>query len=172
MEPKLEPVIVVDKDDNQLQISPRAAVESDTGKIIRYVYVLLYNHEGQLLLQRRHADLLRFPNYWEVSAAGAVRPEESYPDAALRLLQDELGVSLPLNHERRSVIFIPEKASRLTAVFIGKVEDIANISPNKVKVSEIRWLHPEEGLKGYLLTASCEDVLEWWRKHADDLMKT
>lgn len=167
-----EPIIVVDKDDNELEILPRKEAEADKSKIIRMVYIFLYNPDEQILLQRRHADLERFPNYWEVSASGAVRPGEGYVQAAERKLQDELGLSTKLFHEHKFLIAIPGQASHMAALFIGEVKDLEAVHPNQVKVSEVRWLRPEEAEKGYLLTPAVEQVLRWWKERGENVMKT
>lgn len=171
MEKDKQMVVVVDELDNQVEVAPRQAAEQDQSKIIRMIYILLFNDDGQILLQRRHGDLERYPNYWEVSASGSVLPEEPYPDAAQRKLKDELGLSVPLFHEHKSVINIPEKADRLTAIFVGKVDDLTAVKPNEQKVKEVRWVHTEEGKQGYLLTPSCEYVLNWWEKHGEEIIK-
>lgn len=166
-----EPVILVDKDDNEIQIRERSQVENDPSLIIRYVYVLLFNDEKQLLLQERASDLTRFPNHWEVSASGAVWKGEGYVDAANRKLPDELNMKVPLFHEHKSIIQIPGKASRMTALFIGYVPTLDLVQPNQEKVKEVRWVDLEEALKGFLLTPSCEETLNWWKEHGEQAME-
>lgn len=168
-EPK-EPVIIVDDQDNQVAVMERAEAEKDEKNILRYVYVLLFNHEEQLLLQKRAAQLERFPNYWEVSASGAVWPGEGYVQAAERKLPDELNMKVPLFHEHKSVLPIPGKADRMTAVFVGYARNNELVQPNLEKVDEVRWVTTDEALKGYLLTPSCEFILRWWLEHGKDVM--
>lgn len=171
MDPSKDPVIVVDENDDQLEIAPRAEAEADTSKIIRMVYILLYNEEDQILLQERQGTLERFPGHWEVSASGAVREGEGYVQAADRKLMDELGMHVPLFHEHKSVIKVPGKAGRMTAVFIGKVTDLNEVKPNQVKVKGTRWVGIDLALKGFLLTPSCEEVLKWWGEHGEEIKK-
>lgn len=159
-----EPVIVVDKDDNEQEVLSREQAEADVSKIIRTVVILLFNKEEQILIQRRQADVRRFPNYWTASASGAVRPKESYPDAAERKLQDELGLTVKLFHQRRELLPGLGAASRMAGLFVGRVDDAASVSPNQVKVSEVRWVNVEEAQKGYLIEPSFAPVLAWWQK--------
>lgn len=166
-----EPVIVVDDQDNQVEILPRKVAEADESKLIRYVYVLLFNDEGEVLLQRRNPDIERFPNHWEISASGAVWPGEGYVDAANRKLPDELNMRVPLFHEHKNRYHITGKADRFIAVFVGYVSNADLVQPNPEKVSEVRWIKPAEAKAGYLLTPSCEVVLTWWEKHHDHVMK-
>ncbi len=167
MQTPKEPIIIVDDQDNQIAVVDREIAEMEIDNIIRYVMVLLFNDENQILLQRRSEKLVRFPNHWEVSASGAVWPDEGYVDAANRKLPDELNMKVPLFHEYKTTIAIPEKASRMTAVFVGYVPQLKLVQPNQEKVQEVRWVHVDEALKGYLLTPSCLTVLRWFKEHGD-----
>jgi isopentenyl-diphosphate Delta-isomerase len=171
MSGRKEPIILVDEQDTQLEIVERPTVENDASKIIRYVYVLLFNDIGQLLLQERASTLSRFPSHWDVSASGAVWPEEGYQQAADRKLPDELNMKVPLFHEHKSLLSIPAKASRMTALFVGFVPELDLVQPNAEKVADVRWVEPEEALKGYLLTPSCKETLEWWQDHKAEIIE-
>lgn len=171
MDPKLEPIIVVDKEDNQIEVLPRKEAEADTTKIIRMVYILLFDDNGEILVQRRHADLDRFPNYWTVSATGAVFPKEDYAQAAARKLNDELGVKVPLFEQHKEILRVPEKAYRMTTIFVGKIQDSSMVKFNTEKVSELRWLKSDEAVKGYLLTPASTTVLKWWGEKGEEIRK-
>ena len=171
MDPSQEPVIVVDDQDNEVAILPRLEAEADEAKNIRMVYILLIDDEGQILLQRRHGSLARFPNYWTVSASGAVYPKEGYVQAAERKLFDELGFTIPLFSAHKELLLVPKQASRMTNIFVGKVKDIAVVKHNTSKISELRWVSIEDAEKGYLLTPSCAKVLKWWGEHGADVRK-
>lgn len=166
-----EPIILVDDQDSQLEIVERTSVENDPSKIIRYVYVLLFNDNNELLLQERAETLSRFPRHWEVSASGAVWPTEGYLQAAERKLPDELNMKVPLYHEHKSLVQIPHRASRMIAVFVGYVPELDLVQPNAEKVQQVRWVHPDEALKGYLLTPSCEKILQWWQEHKEQVIE-
>lgn len=167
-----ELVILVDKDDNELGTAPREQAEEKKSNIIRMVYVILYDQDAKVVLQRRSADLKRFPNYWTVSANGAVFPKEGYVQAAQRKLQDELGVQVPVVLAKKSVMEIPGKASRMVALFTAPIPDLGAAQPNEEKVKEIRLVSVDDAVQGYLLTPSCEDVLLWWKEHAKEIMKS
>lgn len=78
----------VDATDTVLGAVPRGDVLR-TGINFRVVHVLLFNHAGQLLLQRI-APGLRHEGAWGSSAAGFVLSQESYAAAAARKLTEEL----------------------------------------------------------------------------------
>lgn len=165
-----ELVILVDKDDNEIGTAPREQAETDAKNVIRVVYILLHDGQDRVLLQRRQADLKRYPNYWTVSANGAVFPGEGYVQAAHRKLQDELTVRLPLVLARKSVIAIPGgHASYMVALFVAKIEDLTAIKINESKVKEVRFTTFQEAEQGYLLTPSCKDVLGYVKEHWEDI---
>lgn len=62
----------------------------------RAVHVFLFNSRGQLLLQLRSAAKDEYPLCYTSSASGHLSAGESYEAAAPRELQEELGLSGPL----------------------------------------------------------------------------
>ncbi len=163
-----EPVVLVDKDDNELGVQERDQAEQQQSNVIRMVYLLFYDKNGRVLLQRRRPDLARYPNYWTVSATGAVRHGEGYVQAGLRKAKDELGVEPELSLARKTIMPIPGRASLMVALFTAPIEDAASIDPDSSRVQEVRWLTLEEARQGYLLTPTAEQVLAWiaktWQK--------
>ena len=59
-----------------------------------HVFVIRHMAEGlQVLMQKRSADKDSFPSCWDTSAAGHLDAGEDFDRAALRELQEELGVT-------------------------------------------------------------------------------
>lgn len=65
----------------------------DKGLIHRIARIMIENDKGQILLQHRHPGKSLYPNCWDHSASGHVDAGEEYDTAALRELQEELGIS-------------------------------------------------------------------------------
>jgi 16S rRNA (adenine1518-N6/adenine1519-N6)-dimethyltransferase len=86
-----ELLAVVDQNDQPLKPTDRATVHREN-LLHRAVHILLVNHRGELLLQKRSYRKDRFPRRWDSSAAGHVDADESYQDCATRELQEEIGV--------------------------------------------------------------------------------
>ncbi len=165
-----EPVILVDKDDNEVGILDRAQAEVKPDTIIRMVYVLVSDASGRILLQRRRPDIERYPNYWTVSCTGAVHPQEGYVQAAERKLKDELGLNMEVKMARKEVLRMPGRASYMTALFVGAVNDLSLSNLDVTRVQEVRWLELDEARHGYLLTPTAEQVLNWWAEHRKDFV--
>lgn len=61
----------------------------------RIATVICRDREGRILVLRRARTLSRFPGYYDVMVGGAVAVGESYEEAAVRELTEELGVRVP-----------------------------------------------------------------------------
>jgi 16S rRNA (adenine1518-N6/adenine1519-N6)-dimethyltransferase len=90
-----ELLAVVDQNDQPLKSMDRATIHREN-LLHRAVHILLVNHRGELLLQKRSHRKDRFPRRWDSSASGHVDADESYQDCAMRELQEEIGVKATL----------------------------------------------------------------------------
>ncbi len=89
--PDTELVEVVDDGDHPLCLMPLPEVHRQS-LAHRSVLVLLYDVQGRLYLQKRSARKALYPGRLDLSATGHVRGGESRETAALRELDEELGV--------------------------------------------------------------------------------
>ncbi|MFA7233143.1 MAG: 16S rRNA (adenine(1518)-N(6)/adenine(1519)-N(6))-dimethyltransferase RsmA [Terrimicrobiaceae bacterium] len=85
---------VVDENDRVLRPEPREVVHVNNLPH-RAVHVLIFNSQGDLLLQKRSIWKDRNPGCWDSSAAGHVDSGENYLEAARRELHEELGIEAP-----------------------------------------------------------------------------
>lgn len=83
---------IVDKDDKVIGIKDRDEVHA-LGLRHRIAIVLLYNKNGDVLLQRRSANKNIYPLKWDCSCSEHLKPGESWNAAARRGLKEELGIS-------------------------------------------------------------------------------
>jgi 16S rRNA (adenine1518-N6/adenine1519-N6)-dimethyltransferase len=86
---------VVDDQDRLLGDAPRTEVHGNNLRH-RAVHILVFNHLGELFLQKRSRRKDRHPCLWDSSAAGHVDAGEDYDLAAARELREELGVAAEL----------------------------------------------------------------------------
>ncbi|MEX1111108.1 MAG: 16S rRNA (adenine(1518)-N(6)/adenine(1519)-N(6))-dimethyltransferase RsmA [Chthoniobacterales bacterium] len=82
---------VVDEGDHVIATRPRSEVH-EKNLLHRAVHILVFNRQGELLLQKRSAWKDREPSKWDSSAAGHLEPGESYQAAAIRETDEELGI--------------------------------------------------------------------------------
>jgi len=82
---------VVDAEDHVIGQAPRQEVH-DRGLMHRAVHILVFNRHRDCLLQKRSMLKDRHPGVWDSSAAGHLDAGESYETAAIRELEEELGI--------------------------------------------------------------------------------
>lgn len=62
----------------------------------RVVHIFIFNTHGEILVQQRSSDKDEYPGYYEASVSGHVLKEESYEQAAIREIEEELGMVIKL----------------------------------------------------------------------------
>jgi len=82
---------IVDENNNPVGSATKQEAWRD-GLIHRVVRISILDKAGRLLVQKRSAQKELFPGRWDNSAAGHVDAGESYEQAALRELNEELGL--------------------------------------------------------------------------------
>jgi len=90
--PDEEIVQIVDKDDVEIAVVARKLMREQR-LIHRASYILVFNEDGELFVQKRTMNKDMYPGYWDVAAGGVVLAGESYEQSARRELKEELGVS-------------------------------------------------------------------------------
>ena len=86
-------------------------VHSD-GDWHRAAHVWIVNSKGQLLIQKRSANKDSYPNMWHISAAGRVSAGEDTVTAAIREIEEELGIKV--------------SPKQLEKLFTAKSKDVLN----------------------------------------------
>ncbi|MFG3722490.1 NUDIX hydrolase [Streptomyces massasporeus] len=92
-----EQVEQVDADDRVMRIVRRDDAVRE-GWLHRVAGVVCRDVRGRILVNRRSSGVPWFPGTYAPLIAGAVRPGESYAQAAGRELREELGVDAPVRH--------------------------------------------------------------------------
>jgi isopentenyldiphosphate isomerase len=91
MNPGDEVVLIVDERNQEVaQVSRRVMREGCL--IHRASYILVFNRQGEIFVQRRTMSKDIYPGYLDVATGGVVLAGESYELAAKRELAEELGV--------------------------------------------------------------------------------
>jgi len=90
--PRDEPVEHVDTDGRVIGIVPRSRMRRDNLRH-RSASVIVTNSRGDLLVHRRADDKDVFPGWWDIAAGGVVGVGETYAEAAVRELAEELGIT-------------------------------------------------------------------------------
>ena len=82
---------IVDAEDRVIGTATRSEIHRK-GLLHRAVHLFVFDRAGRIYVQRRSDSKDRDPGKLDSSAAGHVEPGETYEEAAVRELQEELGI--------------------------------------------------------------------------------
>ena len=142
--PQYPPIQIVDEDDNPIK-GANLFDAYDNGLIHRIVMIIIKDTDGRMLLQKRGPNVTTHPNTWDVSAAGAVDEGEDYMTAALRELQEEVGIT-GIDLEFVDKIYAEEDVDKLKGlrrfigIFQGLVEPDTPLTLAPDEVTGTRWM--------------------------------
>ena len=140
-----EELILVDQNDNDIGFLSKSACHAGEGVLHRAFSVILFNINGELLLQKRSALKKLWPMYWSNSCCSHPRSGEIIEDAVQRRLKEELGVCLPLefiykfsyqaNYENLG------SENELCSVYLGRIDK--KITINTEEIADYKYINHE-----------------------------
>lgn len=138
----LELFDVVDTDDRVIGSAPRAEVHAK-GLLHRAVHVFVFRADGRLYLQRRSWSKDASPGQWTTSCSGHVDAGESYYSAALRELNEELGIVA--NESLQRLFALPPHAMTGNEfVWVFTLQTEAQVNADPLEIMDGRWLTPAD----------------------------
>lgn len=137
-------VTFVDENDQVIGHGPHREVIAK-GIIHRIARIFVFNSHGELLVQKRSA-YISVPNKWDQSAAGYVDEGEDYQTAALRELQEEVGITGVQLKEAAKFYTeeTDEKAIKKRFNMLYSTMYDGKISIDEHEVAEYKWLQLAE----------------------------
>jgi 16S rRNA (adenine1518-N6/adenine1519-N6)-dimethyltransferase len=156
---------LVDEHDKKIGAATRTEVHENNFRH-RAVHILVFNAEGEVLLQKRSAWKDRHPFLWDSSAAGHVEADEAYDAAASRELHEELGIQTNLQRlgkipasERTGQEFIWLYRGEHEGPFAFPPEEITAVEFFPVPILD-KWVaqKPEDFAPGFL------ECWQMWRE--------
>lgn len=133
---------VVDEDDRVIGVASRGECHGNPALIHRVAHVLVINARGEVLLQKRSPCKDIQPDKWDTSVGGHLDPGESYHEAALREMREELGLTgLPLTFLYKSKIRNAIESENV-ATFLARYDSVP--SWNEQEISAVRFWGPDE----------------------------
>lgn len=133
---------LVDEFDRVIDTCLRSVVYEKGLKNFRVINGFLKNAQGQLWVPRRTAHKKLFPGHLDVSVGGHVQSGESYEDAFMRELSEELNMQAHDHVVREIGYFNPNKQN--VSAFMKVYEISTDESPvfNQDDFIEAEWLLP------------------------------
>jgi isopentenyl-diphosphate delta-isomerase len=166
-------LILVDADDRRVGELCKQRCHEGQGVLHRAFSVLIFNDDGDLLIQQRATSKRLWPLYWSNSCCSHPRSGESMEAATHRRLHEELGLRCELTFlfkfQYQAQFDATGAENELCSVFIGRADDPLRV--NDAEISAWRWISAER-LGSELTTHGAEKftpwfMVEWERIRAD-----
>ena len=138
-------LILVDEADREVGHLSRAQCHYGRGILHRAFSLLIFNNNGELLLQRRAAGKRLWPLYWSNSCCSHPRRGENMEAATHRRLHEELGIRCGLKFlykfQYQAQFDEAGAENELCSVFVGRTAQA--VRPDAREIAELRWIAPE-----------------------------
>lgn len=164
---------VVDADDKVIGQALRSECHGDPSLVHRVAHVMVFNQQGELLLQKRSPDKDIQPGKWDTSVGGHLDSGEDYQQAAVREMNEELGLAdIPLTFLYKSKIRNNIESENV-ATYLAVSDEEVFYDPHEI--SEVRFWNSveiEAQLGSGTFTPNFEQewqmYLDWLRCNAGD----
>ena len=107
------------------------------------VQVVIFGSDGRMLIQQRQKDKIGWPEMWDFSAAGSAVAGDSSVDAAVREVQEELGVTLE-PEELSPALTMYGDSFFCDIYLVEKDVAIENLRLQESEVQAARWASEED----------------------------
>ena len=138
----LEIFDVVNSEDQVIDRKTRAEVHRDN-LLHRSVHAIVMNDNGEVFLQLRAPHRDNNPNLWDSSVAGHLQSGETYDQAMVREVQEEIGIQLNSTPQR---LFKLQASAQTDYEFCWIYQFVHN-GPFEIDTHEAvegRWFHTTE----------------------------
>lgn len=99
----------------------------------RIVHVLIFNSKGEMAMQLRSAKKSYCPLHWVTTVGGHVQTGESYEQAALREMKEEIGVQLPMEFFKKDSYNDTRNLQKFLVTFKATYNGPFTINPDEVE---------------------------------------
>lgn len=162
-------LILVDEHDNPIGEHEKIACHLGQGQLHRAFSILLFNSQGQILLQQRSEHKLLWPLYWSNTCCSHPAVGESVEDACKRRLVQELNVSAKVQFIYKFQYYAKYldvgAESELCHVMLGVCDEQPTLI--EAEVAEFKYLSVDE-LEA-LLAKNSEQFTPWFKQEWDEL---
>lgn len=166
-----EHVVLVDEQNTVLGTAPKATIHTTKTPLHRGFSLFVFNDRNELLVTQRAFTKKTFPGVWSNTVCGHPALNEEPKDAAIRRLQQELGMRL------ESIEFVSDYRyacadvngiveNEICPVFIGWSQN--NPAPNPDEIESFRWMAWDDFLRDI---QERSDIYSHWCKEEAVLVR-
>jgi 16S rRNA (adenine1518-N6/adenine1519-N6)-dimethyltransferase len=131
---------VVDENDVQIGTASRGEVHARDLRH-RAIHIFVFNRAGEIFMQLRSRWKDRHPSKWDSSAAGHVNAGDDYEETARRELEEELGVTAPVEEIGR-VAACEQTGWEFVRLYRAQHEGPFRLPPAEIESGA--WFTPEQ----------------------------
>lgn len=137
-----ESVVLVNEENEVLGLMPKMEAH-EKGMLHRAISILLYNSQGEMLIQQRAKTKYHWPLIWSNAVCSHPRENESFQEAAERRLKEELNIRCSLEEIYRFVYKAQDEQTGLIeheydVVYKGIYD--GDVPFNLDEIESIRWI--------------------------------
>lgn len=136
---------VVNEHGDTIKTLPRSVIHGDPSLMHRVVHVLVFNGNGDLLLQKRSMNKDVAPGKWDTSVGGHVNAGETINEALSREMEEELGITVCVPEFLYTYIHSNPYETEL--VYTHSCVHPGEIKFNKDEIDEVRFWCIDEIIK-------------------------
>ncbi|OGB75039.1 isopentenyl-diphosphate delta-isomerase [candidate division Kazan bacterium RIFCSPHIGHO2_01_FULL_49_10] len=141
-----EQIVIVNEQDEIVGLEAKARCHLGDGILHRAITIFIFNDQGEILLTRRSAPKMLWPNFWDTSCSTHVHQTETYEQAGERRLKEELGFSCKLEFISKFQYQVKYKdigsENEICTLLMGHYD--GNINPNPSEVSDCKWVSVQQ----------------------------
>ena len=142
-----EQLILVNEQDEEIGSLSKRDCHVDSGILHRAFSIFIFNHAGEVLLQKRSEEKFLWPLYWSNACCSHPRAGEDSEEAAHRRLEQELGIKTDLTYLYKFVYQADFNSvgseHELCWVWSGTAE-AEDVNENTNEVAEWQFFSPEQ----------------------------
>jgi isopentenyl-diphosphate delta-isomerase len=131
-----EKLIVVDEQDKVIGYRTRIECHQGEGILHRAFSIFIFNDRQELLLQKRSAQKILWPDFWSNSCCSHPRQGEKTEPAARRRLKEELGIEAELTYlytfQYHARFGSAGSERELCAVYMGRSNEPVRFNLNEI----------------------------------------
>jgi isopentenyl-diphosphate delta-isomerase len=157
-------LILVDEADRGVGHLSKRLCHEGRGILHRAFSLLVFNGDGELLIQQRSASKRLWPLYWSNSCCSHPRSDETMEGAIERRQHEELGLRCPLHFlfkfQYQAQFDETGAENELCSVFIGRCTDSVKINADEIHAW--RWIGPE-ALQEEMSSGGAGNFTPWFK---------
>lgn len=166
MSDEFEQVILVDEADEALRNGDKWRIHQD-GLLHRAFSIFVFNADGDCLIQQRAEGKYHSAGKWANACCGHPRPGEPTGAAAVRRLEEEVGLRLKLTFgfKSRYVAYLDNDMieNEIPHLYFGRTASAPVLNPDEVQA--VRWVSLEALAKDIARTP--EQYAAWLRHYVE-----